>query len=375
MAIKTLFTIIISSLLISCARNISSGSGSEDIVIFPAPPDTARIQFLTHISSSHDVTGTRKSFAKFIFGEDEDILVNKPYGIAVHDGKMLVCDTYIHGLDIIDMKNNTFKQFIPVGKGELKVPVNCFVDKKGTLYISDSERKQIVVFDENFKYISCFGEAENFKPVDVFVMDNKVWVTNLAGHQINVYSDSNFELLNSFPEVNDSKPGGLFSPTNIYVTDSKVYVTDFGDFKIKIYTHEGEYIESVGSYGQGIVQFARPKGIAVDRDANLYVVDAGFENTQIFNKEGNLLMFFGGSYKGRGDMWLPAKVTLDYDNLKYFQKFVDPAYSLKYLVIVTNQFGPDKINIYGAVEPLKAEQKTAIKQKKKKERTQGPMFN
>lgn len=92
------------------------------------------------------------------------------------------------------------------------------------------------------------------------------------------------------------------------------------------------------------------KGIAVDKENNLYVVDAGFENVQIFNNKGQLLMFFGGSYKGPGDMWLPAKVIIDYDNLNYFQKYVHESFDLKYLIFVTNQYGPSKINIYGFVE-------------------------
>ncbi len=372
MKLRLLLLIIISTILISCNRKIISVA--DNLVIYPSPPDTARIQFLTRISNSLDVTGSRNFLAKLAFGEKSNNPISKPYGIAVHKGKILVCDTYIHGLVIIDMSKNTFEQFIPKGKGELKVPVNCFVDGKGYIYIADSERKQIVVFTEEGKYYSCFGEKENFKPIDVFINDNKIWVTNLAGHQINVYNnDSAFQLINSFPEVKNGEVGTLYSPTNIYVTDSKVYVTDFGDFKIKIYSHEGNFIESVGSYGKGIGQLARPKGIAVDRESNLFVVDASFENTQIFDKEGKLLMFFGGNYKGLGDMWLPAKVTLDYDNLEYFRKFVDPEYNLKYLIFVTNQFGPDKINVYGAIEQLKNGQKPVI-QKKIKKKNNAPMF-
>jgi DNA-binding beta-propeller fold protein YncE len=209
----------------------------------------------------------------------------------------------------------------------------------------------------------------------VFVSDDKIWVTNIAGHQIHVYrNDTSHELLNTFPEVDKSSPGCLFSPTNICVTDSLVYVTDFGDFKVKIYNHDGEFLRSVGTYGQGLGQFVRPKGIAVDKESNLFVVDAGFENTQIFSKDGSLLMFFGGNYKGPGDMWLPAKVTVDYDNKKYLEKYVDPGYDLKYLILVTNQFGPDKLNIYGAVEPAKVAKKPLNHKKKRKGHKNGPMF-
>ncbi len=381
MTLNNLLILFSALLLISCARNITTGSGTDDLVIYPSPPDTARIQFLTRISSSHDVTGSHKSFSQFIMGKEEERFINKPYGVAVGKGKIYICDTYIHGLDVIDMDKSKFTQFIPGGKGELKVPINCFVDENGYLYIADSERKQVIIFDEEGKYVACLGEADNFRPTDVFVLDNKIWVSNLLGHQIVVYSnDSSHELLNAFPEVNKDNPQSLFSPTNLFVTDTKVYVTDFGDFKIKSFSHAGEFVGAVGSYGQSIGQFSRPKGIAVDRDTNLFVVDAGFENAQIFNKEGNLLMFFGGNYKGPGDMWLPAKVTLDYNNLKYFEKFVDPAYDLKYLVLVTNQFGPDKLNIYGAVEPRKSPQtlgtKKAVSGKRKKRNSgkQGPLF-
>jgi DNA-binding beta-propeller fold protein YncE len=167
MAIRILFFLIGLSLILSCSRKIYPVSGTDNLVIFPAPPDTARIQFLARISSSKDVTGSRKSFAKSMMGEGAEIIINKPYGVAVHEGKILICDTYIHGIVIIDMETSKFEHFIPSGKGELKVPINCFVDGKGYLYVADSERKQIVIFDEARKYVTSFGESENFKPTDV----------------------------------------------------------------------------------------------------------------------------------------------------------------------------------------------------------------
>ena len=62
-------------------------------------------------------------------------------------------------------------------------------------------------------------------------------------------------------------------------------------------------------------------------------------------------MFLGGPYNGPGDMYLPANVTIDYDHLHHYEKYVDPKYKLEYLIFVTNQYGPDKVNVYGRVEP------------------------
>ncbi len=341
-------------LFLSCSRHLSKPTTTDEIVIFPSPPDTARIQFLTSISNSLKITGNRSAFVKFILGEDKAKLIGKPYGIFIYAGKIYICDTGIKGLEIIDLEKNTFDYFIPSGLGQLKLPLNCFVDENGFLYVADGNRRQIVIFDNNGKYIDSFGEAENYKPTDVFVHENKIWVPNLKNNRINVYSKDTYKLLYYFPETAETgEEEFLYSPVNIYVTDDKVYVSDIGDGKIKIYTHDGKYLQSVGSYGKAFGQFVRPKGIAVDRESNLFVVDAGFENVQIFNKEGKLLMFFGGPYQGPGYMWLPAKVTIDYDNLEYFQKYVNQRFNLKYLILVTNQYGPDKISIYGAVEPKK----------------------
>jgi hypothetical protein len=64
--------------------------------------------------------------------------------------------------------------------------------------------------------------------------------------------------------------GFLYAPYNVYITEDIIYVTDFGDFKIKQYDRNGKFITAIGSYGTGTGQFVRPKGITVDKEANLY---------------------------------------------------------------------------------------------------------
>ncbi|MDH5366687.1 MAG: hypothetical protein OEW67_06855 [Cyclobacteriaceae bacterium] len=336
---------------VSCSKKINKSNSTAEVIVYPAPPDTARIQYLTTINNSLQITGEKSKFAKFVVGEDAPLPIKKPYGVYMKNGKIYVCDLDIGGLEIIDLETKTFDYFVPKGLGQLKMPINCFVDDKDFIYIADAYRKQIVIFDNNRNYVDSFGDTEGYKPTDVVVFDDKIWVANIKGNSILVYkNDATHQLLYSIPRAKEGEEGFIYQPTNISVTDDKVYVSDFGDFTIKIYTHEGEYIGVVGSYGKSMGQFARPKGIAVDRESNLYVVDAAFENVQIFNNEGKLMTFFGGPYKGPGDMWLPAKVTIDYDNLEYFQQYVDKRFSLKYLVFVTNNFGPDKINVYGYIE-------------------------
>ncbi len=347
--IRYLFILIL-IFCFSCSPKVKEQPTADNIVIFPSPPDTARIQFLTRFSVSTDFTGQRSGFMKYILGEEEVFPIIKPYGISIYKGKIYICDTILGGLEIIDLKDKSFRYFKPKGMGQIRKPINCFVDDSGAIYVADAERKQIVVFDKNLNYIGSFCDGSTMKPTDVYVDENGIWVCDLKGRKIRVYEKGTFNLLRSFPDNDTVKNSVLRSPTNLYVTENRVYVSDFGDFNVKVYSHDGEYIRSVGGYGKGLGQFVRPKGVAVNRDDNLFVVDAGIENVQIFDNQGQLLMFFGGSYKAPGNMWLPAKIIIDYDNLEYFQEYVYKNFILKHLIFVTNQYGPDKISVYGFIE-------------------------
>ncbi len=99
-------------------------------------------------------------------------------------------------MEIIDLERKKFDFFQPMFRGKLKVPINCFVDEKGYLYVADVGRLEIVIFDENGNFVRSFGEKEKFKPSDVSVYDNKIFVANISNSKINVYSnDSTNKLL------------------------------------------------------------------------------------------------------------------------------------------------------------------------------------
>ena len=83
----------------------------------------------------------------------------------------------------------------------------------------------------------------------------------------------------------------------------------------------------------------------------IFTVAAAFGNVQIFNKEGQLLLYFGGQNGNDGDIILPKGIHIDYENRFFFEEYVDPEYTLKYLIFVTMQYGPNKIKVYGRVEP------------------------
>lgn len=348
--IYVLISLFIGFAVISCSKRIYTESTLEHI-LYPSPPDTARIQFLTSYTNSLDILGSPSKFKTFVAGKEDPLPIKKPYGLEIRKGILYIVDPDVNGLQIINLEEKSFEYFLPAGRGKLKFPINCDVDENNFLYVTDIERQQVVIFNNNLDYVGEIRGDANFKPTDVCVAGDTIFITDPKNNRINAYDKLSKSLLFSFPEAASiGDQDWLYNPLNLYVAGGQVYVTDFGNTRVKIFTMDGSYIKSVGSYGRGLGQFVRPKGIAVDRERNLFVVDAGFENVQIFNEDGQLLMFFGGPYKSLGDMYLPANVIVDYDHLSYYVKYVDPAYELKYLIFVTNQYGPDKVSVYGRVE-------------------------
>ncbi len=54
---------------------------------------------------------------------------------------------------------------------------------------------------------------------------------------------------------------------------------------------------------------------------------------------------------GPGDMYLPASVFISYDLVPYFEDYVDSDFDLEYVIVAANNYGPNKVAIYGFVHP------------------------
>jgi sugar lactone lactonase YvrE len=73
-------------------------------------------------------------------------------------------------------------------------------------------------------------------------------------------------------------------------------------------------LRQIGSKGDLPGYFAQPKGLAVDTEDHLYVIDSQFEAVQMFDAEGKLLMDFGEEGRSPGQFWLPTGVFIDPNN-------------------------------------------------------------
>lgn len=318
-------------------------------VFYPPLPNPPRIQYLATFSGPGDITAARSAWLDFLIGKDTGKVeaIKKPYGVAIHAGRIYVTDTRGGGYAVFDLQRRRFEFVQGSGGGKLPKPINIGVDADGSKYLTDTSRNQIVVFDKDDRYLRAYGASGEFKPGDTAVLGDRLYVTDLKNQQVQVLDKATGKLLFKIGQPG-SKEGEFVFPTNLAIgPDQHLYVTDTGNFRIEKFTLDGKFVRSFGAVGSGFGQFARPKGVALDREGRLYVVDAAFQNIQVLSPEGKLLMFFGSAGDDPESMNLPTQVVIDYDNVHYFQPYADPKFKLEYVILVANQFGASKVNAYG----------------------------
>ncbi len=345
--IRSVAVVLCAAALGGCATTPDNEPASG-AVFYPPLPEPPRIQHLVTFTGERDINGPASGFEKFIVGDAPNTQVLKqPYGVALFDGKIYVADSRAHGLAIFDLKAHRFSLVSGTGAGRMKRPINVTIDRDGTKYVTDTGRDQVLVYDRDERFIAAYGAPRQFKPVDTAILGDKLYVTDMQHHAVQVLDKRSGTLLFQFGKAG-SAPAELFQPTNIAIgPDGNVYVVDTGNFRLQQFTAEGSHVRVYGEVGSAPGKFARPKGIAVDRAGRMYVGDAAFENVQVFDPAGRLLLYFGQPDDRKQGLNLPTGVAIDYDNVDLFRPYADPNFALEYVIVVASQFGPNKIDVFG----------------------------
>ena len=338
------------------AQDATDSEDDTGTVFYPALPDAPRVQYLTSFSVAGDVKEKKQKkggwLSSFVLGEEDpedQEGPEKPYGVSLTHGQVHVVDTRGGGYAIFDLPGKDYRFTLGSGSAAMSKPVNIEIDNEGTKYVTDTETHRILVFDSNDKFLRAYGKKGQFRPTDVLVDDDRLYVVDIQGHQIKVLDKNTGDELDSFGGPG-SEEDNFFQPTNIAMgPDKHLYISDTGNFRVQKFTRNGEFVQSFGAgVGTAPGDFARPKGVAVDRMGRIYVVDAAFETVQMFNSQGDLLLYFGEpASTHRGGLDLPADIDIDYDSVPYFQQYADPSFKLEYIIVVANQFGRSRVNIFG----------------------------
>ena len=317
-------------LLLSACAGPSTPLTEVEIPVFPQPPDEPRFYYERTIASSVDVEieSGESAFQRLVTGAQRvGIAMIKPFGVAVHHGRVFVSDTISRQVFAFDVPEARFFEIGIRDPGQLAKPLGLDVDSQGNLYVCDATLKQVFMYDRDGKYLRRFGEPEMFDRPSGLTVDpegRRIYIVDTGGvtsqrHQISVIDVHSGELLHTIAQRGE-KEGELNLPRDATIAaDGNLYVVDGGNFRVQVFSPDGEFLRSFGEVGRRSGQFSRPKGIGSDPQGNIYVADAAFGNFQIFNPEGRLLLAVGRREFNHGpaNFMLPAGLAVDEDGRVY----------------------------------------------------------
>ncbi len=336
-------------LALGVAGCASAPKAEQGYLFFPSPPEKPRIQFLTWASGADQIEPQRGAFQDFVLGEQPTVqrAINKPYGVAVHDGVAYVCDTKGLCLNRLDFKNGTYDVVGVRGPGRLRKPINITIDELGYKFVADAVRNEIVVFGPDDQYIRAFEVPTPCHVVDVAVYGEELYVLdNDESCQIVVLNRTTGDVIRTLGGPG-GEPGQFKIPNSLCVSpDGYIYISDTHNWRIQKLTREGKAVWTKGTPGYRLGQFGRPRGIRVGPDNIVYVVDGATEIVQLYDADGNILMRFGGPGDVPGALGLPSTLAIDASSVPYFKKYLHKDFNARYMLFVISQYGSRLVNVY-----------------------------
>ena len=166
-----------------------------------------------------------------------------------------------------------------------------------------------LVFSDVYNSVNM-GRYRFSKPIDMAVDSEKnIYITSFYSGKL-VKLSPNGEGLSIF----DKGAGTRFY--GVACGKDMICVSDYKDDTVHILDKNLNFIKSFGSTGNNTGEFRGPKGLGLDKDANIYVIDSGNHRVQKFDKDGKFILKFGepGEYEAQLDN--PSNIYID-DNTIY----------------------------------------------------------
>jgi DNA-binding beta-propeller fold protein YncE len=301
-----------------------------EVPVFPPPPEAPRIVWERTLHSSADVVADDKdaSLRRFVTGERRSGEgLDKPYGVAVRNGRVYVGDTVGRSVMMFDLNAGRFTRIGMDDPGSLRMPFGMDVDPQGNLYVLDGTLKRVHVYDPNGKFVRMMGQDMKWSRPAGLALDavrRRLYVVDAGGvdskdHRVRALDLDTGKLLFEIGRRGDG-PGEFNLPRDAVVgADGLLYVVDSGNFRVEVFDAEGKFVKTFGAVGRQGGQFSRPKEIAADTQGNIYVADSAFGNFQIFDKDGALLLDVGSrsNSDAPAKFMLPSGIAVDVDGRIY----------------------------------------------------------
>lgn len=250
-------------------------------------------------------------------GDGAEVFV-RPAAVAQREGVLYVADPGAQSLWLIDRPRGRYSRLANIGADALVSPVALAVRADGSVFVADTALKKVFLVTRDGAPVRTIALQGLERPAGLAWDETarRLYVLDSVRHRIAVF-DGNGALLRHLGEAGD-RDGQFNHPTHVALdAGGTLLVTDALNFRVQALDRDGRFLWKFGQVGDGAGDFAAPKGVAADREGNVYVADAMFDAVQIFDRTGALLLGFGSRGTGRGEFSLPGGIFIADDGRIY----------------------------------------------------------
>lgn len=199
----------------------------------------------------------------------QSIAGHSPLAITVTPQHQLYVGDRISGELLLLNAEGQFLKKIADGFG---LPSSAVIDDENRLYVVDSKKKSVHIFDANGNPLSSFGESILFFP------------TGIAFDQRN-------------QRILVAEHGGLNYTDTVHL--------------IHVFDKQGRWLTSFGKHGFNKGEFTRIQGMAVGPEGRIYVADPFQGVVTVLNENGTFLTTVGQFGSEPGQLRAPMDVAID----------------------------------------------------------------
>jgi DNA-binding beta-propeller fold protein YncE len=245
---------------------------------------------------------------------DAALVLQRPTALVGDDrGRLFVSDASRAAVLVFDEALGELRQWERAdARRRFVAPVGLAPAPDGGLYVADAELGIVARLDAQGEPLQSLGAGLLRRPTGLArdPRSARLYVADTYAHDVKVFDDQG-RLLQVIGR-RGSGEGEFNYPTHLAFGHGELYVTDTANNRVQIIGADGRGpVRRIGERGLQLGNLVRPKGVGVDGEGNVYVVESYYDTLLVFSPSGEFLLPIGGTGTATGRFYLPAGVWVD----------------------------------------------------------------
>ncbi len=293
--------------------------------LWPAAPEVPRYLYAGTLTGEpnfrrdDEPASVLARIGRFIAGIDDGpgpLVLQRPVVIAGDDaGRLFVSDASRQAVFVFDERQGELLLWPDAEAGRRFVsPVGIAAGRTAQgerVWVADAELGAVFELDSGGRPQRTIGRGALRRPTGLArdAASGRLFVADTVAHDIKVFGADGalVQVIGSRGQT----PGLFNYPTHLALAGRELYVTDTMNNRVQVLALDGAPLRTLGRHGLYVGNLVRPKGVAVDGEGNVYVIESYYDSLLVFSPQGELLLPIGGTGTATGRFYLPAGVWVD----------------------------------------------------------------